>query len=62
MEDEKKYEEIRRQYDSYLRADQKTATQKMTEKLAHYVSRSSAESDKRVLNEEQEYARPRATH
>lgn len=50
VEDEKKYEEIRRQYDSYLRADQKTATQKMTEKLAHYVSRSSAESDNTVLD------------
>ena len=50
VEDEKKYDEIRWQYDSYLRADQKTATQKMTEKLTHYVSRSSAESDNTVLD------------
>lgn len=47
---EKKYLEVRRQYDSYLRDDQKAATRKMMEKLADYVRRSSCQSDKSVLD------------
>ena len=48
--DEKKYLEVRWQYDSYLRDDQKAATRKMMEKLAEYVSRSSVQSDNIVLD------------
>jgi ubiquinone/menaquinone biosynthesis C-methylase UbiE/uncharacterized protein YbaR (Trm112 family) len=48
--DEKKYMEVRRQYDSYLRDEQKAATQKMIEKLAYYVSRSSLQSDNTTLD------------
>jgi ubiquinone/menaquinone biosynthesis C-methylase UbiE len=48
--DERKYLEVRRQYDSYLREDQKVATRKMMEKLAGYVSRSSLQSDGTVLD------------
>jgi ubiquinone/menaquinone biosynthesis C-methylase UbiE len=48
--DEKKYLEVRRQYDLYLRDDQKAATRKMMEKLADYVSRSSFQSDNTVLD------------
>jgi ubiquinone/menaquinone biosynthesis C-methylase UbiE len=48
--DEEKYLEVRRQYDSYLRDDQKAATRKMMEKLADYVSRSSFQSDNTVLD------------
>lgn len=48
--DEKKYLEIRRQYDSYLRDDQKAATMRMMEKLSEYVSGSSLQSDNTVLD------------
>lgn len=48
--DEKKYLEIRQEYDSYLRDDQKTATQKMIGKLADYVNRSSLQSDGTILD------------
>jgi len=48
--DEKKYAEIRCQYDSYLTQEQKVATQRMKEKLVDYVSRSSTESDNMVLD------------
>lgn len=48
--DEKKYAEIRCQYDSYLTREQKAATQRMKEKLVDHVNRSSAESDNVVLD------------
>ena len=48
--DEKKYLEIRQEYDSYLSDDQKTATQKMIDKLADYVTRSSLRSDNTILD------------
>jgi len=48
--DEKKYLEVRRQYDSYLRDDQKAAIRRMMDKLADYVSRSSLQSDNTVLD------------
>jgi SAM-dependent methyltransferase len=48
--DEKKYVEIRCQYDSYLTPGQKAALQRMKEKLVDYVSRSSTESDSTVLD------------
>ena len=48
--DEKKYLEVRRQYDSYLRDDQKAATREMMEKLADYVTCSSFQSDNVVLD------------
>jgi ubiquinone/menaquinone biosynthesis C-methylase UbiE/uncharacterized protein YbaR (Trm112 family) len=48
--DERKYLEVRRKYDSYLREDQKAATAKMMEKLADYVSTSSRTSDNTVLD------------
>ena len=48
--DEKKYLEVRRQYDSYLRDDQKAATRKMMDKLAEYVSNSSLQYDNTVLD------------
>ena len=48
--DEKKYLEVRRQYDSYLRDDQKAATRRMMDKLAEYVRRSSLQSDNTVLD------------
>ena len=48
--DEKKYSEIRRQYDSYLRDDQKAATLRMLGKLAEYVSDSRLHSDNTVLD------------
>lgn len=48
--DEKKYEEIRRQYDLYLTPEQKAATQRMKDKLVDYVNRSSAGSDNTVLD------------
>jgi len=47
---EKKYLEMRQQYDSFLRDDQKAATQKIMEKLADYVSRSVLQSDNMVLD------------
>jgi ubiquinone/menaquinone biosynthesis C-methylase UbiE len=48
--DEKKYAEIRYQYDSYLTPEQKAATKRMKAKLVDYVGRSSAESDNVVLD------------
>jgi len=48
--DEKKYMEVRRQYDSYLRDDQKAATLRMMDKLANYVCRSGLQSDNVVLD------------
>ncbi|MGA2767768.1 MAG: class I SAM-dependent methyltransferase [Candidatus Bathyarchaeia archaeon] len=48
--DEKKYLEVRRKYDSYLRDDQKAATRKMMDKLLDHVSRSSQQSDDTVLD------------
>jgi ubiquinone/menaquinone biosynthesis C-methylase UbiE/uncharacterized protein YbaR (Trm112 family) len=48
--DEEKYLEIRREYDSYLRDNQKAAIQAMIEKLAGYVSRASLMSDGVVLD------------
>ena len=48
--DEKKYEEIRLQYDSYLTMEQKEAARRMRDRLIDYVCRSSAESDNTVLD------------
>jgi len=48
--DEKKYLEVRRKYDSYLRDDQKAATRKMMDKLLDHVNRSSQQSDNTVLD------------
>jgi len=48
--DEKKYLEIRREYDSYLKDDQRTATQKMIDKLVDLVARSSLQTDNIVLD------------
>jgi ubiquinone/menaquinone biosynthesis C-methylase UbiE len=47
--DEKKYDEIRRQYDSYFREDQKAATNRMKRRLVNLVAASS-EADKLVLD------------
>jgi ubiquinone/menaquinone biosynthesis C-methylase UbiE len=47
---EKKYLEVRQQYDYFLRDDQKATTQKISEKLADYVSRSALQSDNTVLD------------
>jgi len=47
---EKKYLEVRQEYDSFLKDDQKAATQKILEKLADYVSRSTIQSDNMVLD------------
>jgi ubiquinone/menaquinone biosynthesis C-methylase UbiE/uncharacterized protein YbaR (Trm112 family) len=48
--DERKYDEIQRQYLSYLREDQKAALEKLKEKLVHYVTASCKESDNMVLD------------
>ncbi len=48
--DEEKYLEVRREYDSYLRDDQKKAIHDTIEKLSGYVSRSSLQSDGVVLD------------
>jgi len=48
--DEKRYDEIREQYDSYLREDQKKALNKLMEKLVRCIIASCEESDKRVLD------------
>jgi ubiquinone/menaquinone biosynthesis C-methylase UbiE len=48
--DEQKYLEISKEYDSYLRGDQKAAIGKMIENLTGYVSSSSLESDGIVLD------------
>jgi uncharacterized protein YbaR (Trm112 family) len=46
--DEEKYLEVRKEYDSYLRDDQKAAIRTIIENLAGYVSRSSLRSDSMV--------------
>ena len=48
--DESKYEEIQRQYASYLRDDQKAALKTLMEKLICYVTASCEESDNIVLD------------
>jgi ubiquinone/menaquinone biosynthesis C-methylase UbiE/uncharacterized protein YbaR (Trm112 family) len=48
--DEKKYGEIRKQYDSYLREDQKAATNRMMRRLVDLVVASSKRSDNVVLD------------
>jgi ubiquinone/menaquinone biosynthesis C-methylase UbiE/uncharacterized protein YbaR (Trm112 family) len=48
--DEKRYDEIRKQYDSYLREDQKIATRNLMEKLVNHVAKSCEESDNKVLD------------
>jgi ubiquinone/menaquinone biosynthesis C-methylase UbiE/uncharacterized protein YbaR (Trm112 family) len=48
--DEKKYEDVRRRYDSYLTQEQKDATREMRTKLINYVLNSSAEHDGTVLD------------
>ena len=48
--DEQKYLEIRQEYDSYLRDDQKAADQQIIQKLADNVNRSSLQSDNTVLD------------
>jgi ubiquinone/menaquinone biosynthesis C-methylase UbiE len=48
--DEKRYDEIRKQYDSYLKEDQKIATRNLMEKLVNHVTRSCEESDNKVLD------------
>jgi ubiquinone/menaquinone biosynthesis C-methylase UbiE/uncharacterized protein YbaR (Trm112 family) len=48
--DEAKYDDIRKQYDSYFRKDQRIAIHKMVDRLADYVAESCAESDKVVLD------------
>jgi ubiquinone/menaquinone biosynthesis C-methylase UbiE/uncharacterized protein YbaR (Trm112 family) len=47
--DEKTYDDIRRQYDSYLREDQKLATNRMKRRLVDLVAASS-EADRLVLD------------
>jgi ubiquinone/menaquinone biosynthesis C-methylase UbiE len=47
---EQKYAEIRQQYDSYLRDDQKTAIQQMIQKLADNVNLSIPQTDNTVLD------------
>jgi len=48
--DEKRYDEIRWQYDSYLREDQKEATERMTQRLIDLVVTSCKQSDNVVLD------------
>ncbi len=48
--DERKYDEIQRQYLSYLHEDQKAALEKLKEKLVYYVTASCKESDNMVLD------------
>jgi ubiquinone/menaquinone biosynthesis C-methylase UbiE len=48
--DESKYDEIQRQYASYLRDDQKAALKILMEKLIRYVTASCEESDNIVLD------------
>jgi len=48
--DEKRYDEIRRQYDSYLREDQKEATRRMIQRLTDLVVESCSQSDPVVLD------------
>jgi len=48
--DEKRYDEIRKRYDSYLGEDQRNARQKLTNKLVAHVIRYCEESDNKVLD------------
>jgi ubiquinone/menaquinone biosynthesis C-methylase UbiE/uncharacterized protein YbaR (Trm112 family) len=48
--DEKRYEEIRKQYSSYLREDQKIAAEKLIEELVDNVVQSCEGSDDKVLD------------
>ena len=48
--DEKKYDEIRKEYDSYFRNDHLTATRKMKEQLVRLVVDSCAKSDNVALD------------
>jgi ubiquinone/menaquinone biosynthesis C-methylase UbiE len=48
--DEKKYAEVRKEYDSYLTQEQKVSTQILKNKLADFVVRSNAESERPVLD------------
>lgn len=48
--DEKRYDEIRKQYNSYLREDQRIATRKLFENLVDHVVRECRESDNKVLD------------
>jgi ubiquinone/menaquinone biosynthesis C-methylase UbiE len=48
--DEKKYDEIQRQYSSYLRNDQKVAIAQLVDKLIEGVIKSCRESDNTVLD------------
>lgn len=48
--DEKRYEEIRKRYSSYLREDQITAMKKLIEKLVNHVVESCEESDNKFLD------------
>jgi ubiquinone/menaquinone biosynthesis C-methylase UbiE/uncharacterized protein YbaR (Trm112 family) len=48
--DEKRYDDINKQYDSYLGEDQRIAARNLIEKLANHVARSCEESDDKVLD------------
>lgn len=48
--DEEKYDEIRKEYNSYLREDQKLANRRMTQKLAERVIKSCEDSENEVLD------------
>ncbi|MEM3616297.1 MAG: class I SAM-dependent methyltransferase [Candidatus Bathyarchaeia archaeon] len=48
--DERRFEEIQRQYSAYLREDQKVALEKLKDKLVHYVAASFDELDGMVLD------------
>jgi ubiquinone/menaquinone biosynthesis C-methylase UbiE/uncharacterized protein YbaR (Trm112 family) len=48
--DEKRYDEIRKEYDFYLREDQRIAIRKLMEKLVNHVAKSFEESDNKVLD------------
>lgn len=48
--DEKRYDEIKKQYNSYLRRDQKIAIRKLTGKLINHVVKSCEESDNKILD------------
>ena len=48
--DQSKYDEIRKQYDSYLREDQKCAMQKTKDRLVNYVVESCADPNCAVLD------------
>lgn len=48
--DERRYDQIRKQYDSYFREDQKNAIREMMDKLARYVVESAAQSDNVIID------------